>query len=80
MRRLILVCAVLLATGCASLAPERQRPIMPVPDVWPDATTAGGLGTVLGWREVFPDPALQNLIVMALNENRSLRQVVLAMD
>ena len=80
MRRLILVCAVLLATGCASLAPERQRPAMPVPDVWPDATTAGGLGTVLGWREVFPDPALQNLIVMALNENRSLRQAVLAMD
>ncbi len=80
MRRLILVCAVLLVTGCASLAPERQRPAMPVPDVWPDATTAGAVGNALGWREMFPDPALQNLISTALNENRSLRQVVLAMD
>lgn len=80
MRRLILVCAVLLVAGCASLAPERQRPVMPVPDVWPDATTAGTSGNALGWREVFPDAALQNLIAMALNENRSLRQVVLAMD
>lgn len=80
MRRLILVCVLILITGCASLAPERQRPTMPVPDVWPDSTTAGANATALGWRDVFPDPTLQRLIATALSENRSLRQAVLAMD
>ncbi|NCD25862.1 MAG: efflux transporter outer membrane subunit [Deltaproteobacteria bacterium] len=80
MRGLIPLFLMILATGCASLAPDRQRPAMPVPDVWPDATTAEANATTLGWRDVFPDPTLQRLIATALSENRSLRQTVLAMD
>ncbi|PKN39593.1 MAG: multidrug transporter, partial [Deltaproteobacteria bacterium HGW-Deltaproteobacteria-20] len=56
---------------------------MPVPEAWnAPAQSSLGLAEVdeLGWRDAFPDPALQKLISTALHQNRSLRQVVLAMD
>lgn len=83
MRRLILVIALVALGGCATLAPERERPDMPVPEAWnAPAQSSLGLAEVdeLGWRDVFPDPALQQLISTALQQNRSLRQAVLAMD
>lgn len=81
MRRLILTVALLALTGCATLAPERERPPMPVPEAWNAPTGTGGQAIdALGWRDVFPDPALQELIATALDRNRSLRQAVLAMD
>ncbi|MDY0225640.1 MAG: efflux transporter outer membrane subunit [Desulfomicrobium apsheronum] len=82
MRRLILVIALVALSGCATLAPERERPDMPVPEAWNAPAQTGPLAGVdeLGWRDVFPDPALQKLISTALQQNRSLRQAVLAMD
>ena len=83
MRRLILVIALVALSGCATLAPERERPAMPVPAAWnAPAQSGAALAGVdeLGWRDVFPDPALQKLISTALHQNRSLRQAVLAMD
>jgi multidrug efflux system outer membrane protein len=82
MRRLILVIALVALSGCATLAPERERPAMPVPEAWNAPAQTGPLAGVdeLGWRDVFPDPALQKLISTALQQNRSLRQAVLAMD
>lgn len=85
MRRLILVIALLALCGCATMAPDRQRPAMPVPGAWTaplqDSNARQGQ-TVddLGWRDVFSDMALQELIETALGHNRSLRQAVLAMD
>ena len=67
--------------GC-SMTPEYQRPLLPVPAEWPasvkvDATitakpdTRGG--TVRpGWRELFPQQAMQTLIAAALEHNRDL--------
>lgn len=80
MRRLILILTLLAATGCASLAPERERPALPVPDQWPGAQAPSTNQTDQQWTAVFPDPALRRLIDTALSENRSLRQTVLAMD
>jgi multidrug efflux system outer membrane protein len=83
MRRLILTLMLMTLAGCASLAPERERPAMPVPGDWSeraDLNATGGDLDELGWRDVFPDPALQELINTALKENRSLRQAILAID
>lgn len=81
MRRLILTMALLALAGCATLSPERERPPMPVPEAWSEPTGTGGQTIdALGWRDVFPDPALQELVATALDQNRSLRQAVLAMD
>jgi multidrug efflux system outer membrane protein len=83
MRRLILILALLLSGGCATLAPDRERPAMPTAETWPGAVAGhatANSSNELGWREVFPDPALSALIATALTENRSLRQAVLAMD
>lgn len=78
MRRLIPFLLLFLLAGCATLMPEREAPPMPVPDTWPDGASARA--DVQGWRNVFPDPALQALITTALNENRDLRQAVLNLD
>jgi outer membrane protein, multidrug efflux system len=85
MRRLILIIALVALGGCATMAPERERPAMPVPGAWTgpaQGSIAEQAKTVdeLGWRDVFTDPALQELIETALSQNRSLRQAVLAMD
>ncbi len=85
MRRLILIIALVALGGCGTLAPERERPAMPVPDAWnaPAQDSAAGhnqTANELGRRDVFADPALQELIKTALEDNRSLRQAVLAMD
>lgn len=80
MRRLIVLFCCFLTVGCASLAPERERPPLPVANAWPDAILMGQEVDALGWRDVFPDQAMQGLIATALRENRSLRQAVLAID
>jgi multidrug efflux system outer membrane protein len=83
MRRLILTLMLLALAGCASLAPERERPAMPVPGDWSERAGLDATGSgldALGWRDAFPDPALQELIGTALTENRNLRQAILAID
>lgn len=80
MRGLILFLTLCMLAGCASLAPERSRPDMPVPAAWENATLLGMDMQQSGWRNVFRDSALQELIATALQENRNLRQAVFAMD
>ncbi|MGA6994047.1 MAG: efflux transporter outer membrane subunit, partial [Candidatus Deferrimicrobiaceae bacterium] len=78
--------AVLLA-GC-SLAPNYARPEAPVPAEWPkgpayrDAVTAPAAKAAadLAWREFFPDRKLQEVIGMALNNNRDLRLAALNVE
>lgn len=80
MRRLIIMLALLLATGCTTMAPERMLPAAPVDGSWNAANRTGVEVEGTGWKDAFPDPALQELISTALRENRSLRQTVLAME
>lgn len=88
MRKSILLaaCGAGLILGGCSLAPEYQRPAVPVPTQWPagpayrqlpvDAPFAGDLR----WREFFADESLQKLIGMALENNRDLRLAALNVE
>ncbi|MFN3522091.1 MAG: efflux transporter outer membrane subunit [Phenylobacterium sp.] len=70
-------------SGC-TLAPRYERaPSPPSPQVWSAVTPQAGTATSaegLGWREVFPDPRLQQVIALALDNNRDLRVAVLNID
>jgi multidrug efflux system outer membrane protein len=75
MRGLALATLVLLAA--CSLEPGYQRPESPVPPSWPTGDaylrqTESDLPS-LGYRELFRDPRLQQLVSEALETNRDLR-------
>jgi len=68
--------AVTTLLGACTLEPHYQRPPAPVPAL----TRRQGRDTVaadIGWREFFPDPQLQQLIALALTDNRDLRAAAL---
>jgi multidrug efflux system outer membrane protein len=64
--------AVVTQLGACTLEPHFQRPPAPVP-----ALQGGAAGKAtaaeIGWREFFPDPQIQQLIELALTDNRDLR-------
>ena len=65
-----------LILGACTLEPHYHRPPAPLPapeSREPSATAA----TDIGWREFFPDPQLQQLIAVALGNNRDLRVAAL---
>jgi multidrug efflux system outer membrane protein len=66
-----------LALGGCDLAPKYVRPAMPVPPTLP-ITGAGDQGAAadVAWRTFFVDPGLQQLITLALANNRDLRIAV----
>lgn len=80
---------VLLLNGCA-LTPEYQRPELPVADTFAGrylaelpASQAGRQQhdiSDLGWRDVFADPILQQLMETALRNNRDLRETALNVE
>lgn len=84
MRRLLPRLAGVLMAGAAlsacTLAPDYQRPTLPVAQSWPDqgAPVAAGQASAadLAWKSVFLDPRLQGVIDLALRENRDLRVAV----
>jgi len=80
----LLSLALLAALSGCSLIPDYQRPQSPVADAWPEgpayATGAAQAQRELGWREFFRDPALQQLIEVALENNRDLRVAALNVD
>jgi multidrug efflux system outer membrane protein len=60
--------------GC-SLMPDYERPSAPVPTAWPESVQlkiSTGL-ELADWQHYFPDPRLQALIAVALENNRDLR-------
>jgi outer membrane protein, multidrug efflux system len=70
--------AAALATllGACTLEPHYYRPSSPVPAL--QGGTAGDtVAADIGWREFFPDPQLQQLIELALTNNRDLRVAAL---
>lgn len=82
----IVLAAVLLA-GC-SLAPNYTRPEPPIPTGWPsgpayeERTDQDGGATVaeLTWWEFFSDERLRELIGLALENNRDLRESALNIE
>ena len=87
----ILIAALLLVVlnGC-TMAPKYQRPMLPVADTFPDfngrqaepSEEGRSIRKVseLGWRDVFTDPVLQQLIGTALRNNRDLRETILNVE
>ncbi len=69
-KTLIALSVTLLLGGC-SIAPDYQRPALPQGATWQSNQT--GEAVVSSWRQQFLDPALQQLIATALENNRDLR-------
>lgn len=74
-RILTLTMAATTLCGC-TLAPPYQRPILPVGQAWPvpaDTSPTGESAGNFAWQQVFQDTRLQQVIDLALRENRDLR-------
>lgn len=68
--------AVALAAGC-TLGPDYVRPEVPVPETWRDASVAETTSLAdTPWWELFGDPTLEQLILVALEENKDLKIAV----
>jgi multidrug efflux system outer membrane protein len=76
---LILAAAALSGLlGACTLEPDYQRPAAPVPVAFDGARAQdGAIAADIGWREFFPDAQLQQLIALALANNRDLRVAAL---
>jgi multidrug efflux system outer membrane protein len=76
----------LCVAGACTLEPRYRAPTLPVTDEWPiPATTPEQLAVSvaasdIGWRDFFIDTRLQQLIGLALANNRDLRVAVLNID
>ena len=77
----------IVAAGC-TMAPKYTRPKAPVPAEWPNgaayaevlAATNAPEASQLRWQEFFSDEKLQQVIGMALTNNRDLRIAVLNVE
>jgi NodT family efflux transporter outer membrane factor (OMF) lipoprotein len=79
-----LLAAAFLLGGCANLAPDFERPVLPVPSTLANAATGGAVvGSnvpLLGWSDFVQGPQLRALIALALDNNRDLRMAVLSIE
>jgi len=75
---------LLLALSACSLAPDLDKPDLPVPGAYPSpapVTAQGDLAVAdLGWRSMFGDPRLHRLIELAFQNNRDLRLAALNVE
>lgn len=81
--RLVALACVMLVAGCASMAPDYQRPVAPVAAQFPPAAggDAGTAAAARPWQAFFGgDARLRRLIELALANNRDLRIAVLNID
>src|SRR5262245_55115391 len=75
-RRLLPLALVLAAAGC-TLGPNYNRPAIPTPPTWRDIPQAEAETLANApWWTVFDDPTLQELIRIALAENKDLKIAV----
>ena len=74
--RAIALMVILLISGCASMAPQYERPAVPAPKDWPIKIETSNQSSSRDWRDLFPDPRLQAMIAAALEHNRDLRIAV----
>ena len=79
------VSAAVLLTGC-SMVPTYERPAAPIATQWPGASStaqapaASTAAADIEWRDFFHDAQLQQLIDLALQNNRDLRIAVLNIE
>ena len=80
-RTLTALAATAALAGC-SMMPVYERPAAPIATDWPGVAEgrASAPATEVAWQDFFADPALQQLIDMALLNNRDLRVAVLNIE
>jgi len=77
-----------LAAGCGMLEPRLPVAEPSIPPEWPTAGETAAMATAaatataadIGWREFFVDPRLQEVVALALANNRNLRVAVLNVE
>src|SRR5580658_2187573 len=77
-RAACVVCVTALAA--CTMEPHYERPSAPVPSTWTDnpaSATDAATAADTGWRQFFPEPTMQQLIELALANNRDLRVAAL---
>ncbi len=87
-RLLFLQAGMIIFLGGCSMAPKYTRPESPIPTEWPEGSAyrnnefSQDIPTAadLTWQEFFTDPKLQQIIEMALNNNRDLRLAILNVE
>ena len=81
--KLTAVSTAVLLTGC-SMVPTYERPDAPIATQWPGQTTTAHADSAaaadIEWRDFFHDAQLQQLIELALQNNRDLRIAVLNIE
>jgi multidrug efflux system outer membrane protein len=91
MKKILTPLAVaMVLTGCMSLAPKYERPAAPVAAGFPVPPTPDGAPPVsaatseaassIAWQRFFADQRLQQLIALALENNRDLRVAILNIE
>ncbi len=79
LRKPALMLLALTLSGC-SLAPSYERPLAPVAQSWSAASQTGTAAASLEWQRFIVDPDLRQLVSIALDNNRSLRQTLLDIE
>ena len=72
----VLTLAVVAALAGCALGPDYRRPEVRVPTAWRTGGEGSGSLAELQWSQVFQDPVLQDLINIALTENKDLNLAV----
>jgi multidrug efflux system outer membrane protein len=88
MKRLTPLALALVLTGCVNLAPKYERPAAPVAGAFPTVegtvnsgnAVANEAPAAIAWQRFFTDPRLQQLITLALANNRDLRVAILNIE
>ncbi|WP_157201933.1 efflux transporter outer membrane subunit [Massilia sp. Root335] len=88
MKRLTPLALALVLAGCVNLAPKYERPQAPVAGAFPTVEGTVNSGNAVAneapaaitWQRFFTDPRLQQLISLALANNRDLRVSVLNIE
>ncbi|MGY0646367.1 MAG: TolC family protein, partial [Paraglaciecola chathamensis] len=76
------IAGALILAGCSTLAPDYARTELPVPNTWqeqPDAQSKGissEFAQQVPWKDFIKDQRLAQLIELALDSNRSLRETL----
>lgn len=89
LQRLTSLAAALVLAGCASMAPDYDRPGLPVSGDWPQGSAYEHQGhgndavpaaSEIAWQDFILDDNLRTIIATALENNRDLRVSVLNID
>jgi len=88
MKRLTPLALALVMAGCVNLAPKYERPAAPVAGAFPtvEGTVSSGNAVAneapaaITWQRFFTDARLQQLITLALANNRDLRVSILNIE